>query len=72
MEIAQALNIKTIERHVELKELIKAEEAFVTNSIMELMPLTWLEGKPIGSGKPGELTKKMQAVYKKLVNQALQ
>jgi len=71
LEIARDSHIKTRERRVELKELIKADEAFVTNSIMELMPLTWLEGKPIGSGKPGELTKKMQAAYKKLVNQAL-
>jgi branched-chain amino acid aminotransferase group I len=72
LEIARASNIKTLERQVELKELVETGEAFVTNSILELMPLTWLEGKPIGSGKPGELTKKMRAAYKKLVNQALQ
>jgi len=72
LEIAQASNIKTLEREVELKELIETEEAFVTNSIIEIMPLTWFEGKSVGFGKPGELTKKMRASYKKLVNQALQ
>jgi branched-subunit amino acid aminotransferase/4-amino-4-deoxychorismate lyase len=72
LEIARASNIKTLERQVELKELIEAEEAFVTNSILELMPLTWFEGKPIGPGKPGQLTKELLAAYKKLVDEALQ
>jgi branched-chain amino acid aminotransferase group I len=72
LEIAWASNIKTQERQVELKELVEAEETFATNSIMELMPLTWFEGKPIGSGKPGKLTQRIQAAYKKLVNATLQ
>ena len=72
LEIARALNIKVLERQVELKELINAEEAFITNSILELMPLTWFEGKPIGTGKPGQLTKELLAAYRKLVNEALQ
>jgi branched-chain amino acid aminotransferase group I len=72
LEIARASNIKTLERQVELKELIEAEEAFVTNSILELMPLTWFEGKPIGPGKPGELTSRLIAAYRKLIGKVLQ
>ena len=72
LEIARASNIKTLERQVELKELIESEEAFVTNSILELMPLTWFEGKSIGLGKPGELTSRLIAAYRKLVDEALQ
>jgi len=72
LEIARASNIKTHERQVELKELIEAEEAFITNSILEIMPLTWFEGKPIGTGKPGQLTKELLAAYRKLVDEALQ
>jgi branched-chain amino acid aminotransferase len=71
LEIARASNIKTLKRQVELKELIEADEAFVTNSILELMPLTWFEGKPIGTGKPDELTRKLLAAYRKLVDEAL-
>jgi branched-chain amino acid aminotransferase len=72
LEIARASNIKTLERQVELKELIEAEEAFITNSILELMPLTWFEGKPIGTGKPGQLTKELLTAYRKIVDEALQ
>jgi branched-chain amino acid aminotransferase len=71
LEIARTSNIKATERWVELNELIKAEEAFVTNSILELMPLTWFEGKPIGTGKPGQLTKELLAAFKKLVDEAV-
>ncbi|NWF77673.1 MAG: aminotransferase class IV [Chloroflexi bacterium] len=72
LEIARSLNIKTQERQVELKELDEAEEAFVTNSILELMPLTWFENKPIGTGKPGQLTRELLTAYRKLVEEALQ
>lgn len=71
LEIARASNIKTQERQVELKELIEAEEAFVTNSILELMPLVSVEGRPIGSGKPGKLTGDLLFAYRKLVDEAV-
>jgi branched-chain amino acid aminotransferase len=71
LEIARASNIKTLERQVELKELIEAEEAFMTNSILELMPLTWFEGKPISTGKPGKLSKDLLADYRELVHEAM-
>ncbi len=71
LEIAQASGIKVQERRVELKELTEAEEAFVTNSIIELMPLTSFENKPIGTGKPGQLTRKLLAAYRNLVTETL-
>ena len=70
LEMAHAINIKTLERQVKLEELIEAEEAFVTNSILELMPLTLFEGKPISTGKSGRLTKELLVAYKTLVNEA--
>ena len=66
LEIAQASNIKTAERQVELRELTEAEESFITNSILEIMPLSCFDGKPIGSGKAGQLSKKLMAAYKEL------
>jgi branched-chain amino acid aminotransferase len=70
LEIAMASNIKTVERKVDLEELIGAEEAFVTNSILEIMPLTWFDDKPIGAGKPGPLSRELLAAYRKLVSEA--
>jgi len=71
LEIARTSNIKATERWVELNELIEAQEAFLTNSILELMPLVSVEGRPIGTGKAGKLTKDLLAAYRKLVDETL-
>jgi branched-chain amino acid aminotransferase len=71
LEIARTSNIKAAERWVELNELIEAEEAFLTNSILELMPLVSVEGRIIGSGKPGKLTRDLLFAYRKLVDETL-
>jgi branched-subunit amino acid aminotransferase/4-amino-4-deoxychorismate lyase len=71
LEIARTSNIKATERWVELNELVEAEEAFLTNSVLELMPLVSVEGKSIGSGKPGKLTGDLLFAYRKLVDETL-
>jgi branched-chain amino acid aminotransferase group I len=72
LEIARTSNIKATERWVQLNELIEAQEAFLTNSILELMPLVSVESRPIGSGKPGKLTKDLLFAYRKLVDEAVE
>jgi branched-chain amino acid aminotransferase len=72
LEIARTSNIKATERWVELNELIEAQEAFVTNSILELVPLVSVEGRPIGTGKPGQLTGDLLFAYRKLVDEAVE
>jgi branched-chain amino acid aminotransferase len=71
LEIARTSNIKATERWVELNELIEAEESFLTNSVLELMPLVSIEGRPVGSGKPGKLTRDLLFAYRKLVDETL-
>lgn len=67
LELASQLGIDTIEGDIRLDELFHAQEAFLTNSLIEVMPLTELDGKPIGSGRPGSLTKRLMVAYRKLV-----
>jgi branched-chain amino acid aminotransferase len=71
LELARSANIVVMERQVGPDELLWADEAFLTNSILELMPLTRLEGKPIGTGKPSPLTRKLMAAYGELVSEEL-
>jgi branched-chain amino acid aminotransferase len=67
LELASQLGINTLEQDIRLDELFQAQEAFLTNSLMEIMPLTKIDGKPIGSGKPESVTRRLMANYKKLV-----
>ena len=67
LEVARRLSISAVECDINPEEVFQAQEAFLTNSLMEIMPLFALDGKPIGSGKPGPVTLKLMAEYKKLV-----
>ena len=66
LELAAETGLKTREAGVEPAALLEASEAFLTNSLMELMPLTRLDGQPIGSGRPGIVTQRLHRLYRKL------
>jgi len=67
LELAKSMGITTVVKQVELEELRNAAEVFLTNSIIEIMPLTRLDNKPIGSGKPGSVTQTLMSSYRRLV-----
>lgn len=64
IELAKKRGFKITEAPLTKTELISSREAFLTNSIIEIAPLLKIEGKPIGNGKAGALTKRLQQVYK--------
>ena len=43
--------------------LEQAEEAFITGTVRKVMPVTMLNGRPIGDGKPGPATQKLMRLY---------
>jgi len=72
MELAAAQGIAVTEDEVSLADLGQFSQAFLTNSVMEIMPLVAVRddtGKilPIGAGSPGELTGKLMAAYREMV-----
>jgi branched-chain amino acid aminotransferase group I len=67
IEIAAGLGIPAAQREVRLEELLQADEAFVTNSIVEVMPLTVVDGTRIGRGVRNSITRKVMAAYRELV-----
>jgi len=70
-ELAPSLGISTQEVDVALVDLLEADEAFLTNSMIEVMPLTILADRSIGSGRPGALTQRLMKAYKALVERSL-
>jgi len=67
LELSQTIGIIPLVRQVALDELLKADEAFLTSSTLEIMPLTQLDEKPIGSGTPGSITRRLMSSYRELV-----
>lgn len=71
LELAASSGIKAKEQSFTANELLQADEAFVTNSLMEIMPLVQVDGKPVGSGKPGPATLRLMKAYRELVKREL-
>jgi len=46
---------------------LSADEVLLTNSLAEILPVTRIDSKRIGRGKPGELTKLLHVSYQKQV-----
>jgi branched-chain amino acid aminotransferase len=63
LEIAAKEGIAFEEKDLFINDLLEADEVFVTNSIMTVMPVATVEAKPIGDGKSGAVTKKILGCY---------
>jgi branched-chain amino acid aminotransferase len=66
-ELAAQLGIKIKEVNCRLSDLLQADEVFLTNSVIEIMPVTVFDGKPVGNGKPGAVTHSLLKAYGELV-----
>lgn len=62
-ELLRANRIQLQERRLTLTELRSAEEIWLTSSTREVLPVTKLDGEPVGSRKPGPLWKKAYALF---------
>jgi len=69
LELAAEFGLEVIETDVELSAFAAASEAFLTGSVMEVMPLTRLDDRPVGSGRPGPVTGRLQRLYQEMVLQ---
>jgi branched-chain amino acid aminotransferase len=67
-ELAVAADIPVREAPVTLEDLRGAEEVFVTNSMIELMPVVRLGRERIGAEKPGEITRELLIAYGELID----
>jgi len=64
IELAQnELGIETIERQVDRSELYSAEECLFTGTAAHITPIGEIDHRQIGSGEPGEITKRLQEIY---------
>lgn len=64
IRLAKASGLAVTTAPVKRSELTGSDEAFLTNSIIEVMPLVEVDSSLIANGKPGELTCKLQRLYR--------
>ncbi len=64
LELAPAAGYEVAEGRFPLADLAAAEEAFTSSSVRELMPVVALDGRPVGTGRPGEAARALQAALR--------
>ena len=72
MELAASLGIETSQGTVGIGVIRKCDEAFVTNAMIEVMPVTEVRDESgnsvsIGGGKPGKVTRQLMEAYRERV-----
>ncbi len=63
MKIARDLKIEVIEERFTRDELYIADEAFFTGTAAEVTPIREVDGRVIGEGRAGRITKKLQSIF---------
>jgi D-alanine transaminase len=66
LQIADENGVSTEQRPIKETELHTAEEVFLTGTIIEILPVVRVNGRPIGTGTPGPKTSEFIARFQKL------
>jgi branched-chain amino acid aminotransferase len=66
-QIAIKNSIKFVEKDLYINDLLDAEEVFLTNVIMQVLPVISVEKHTVGDGKVGPVTEKLQKSFDELV-----
>lgn len=63
MELAREAGVPVLETNLTRYDLFNADECFVTGTGAELVPVVKIDGRVIGSGRPGRITRKLVTAY---------
>jgi D-alanine transaminase len=63
LEIAAANHIPHEVRRIAATEVFNADELLLTSSTKEVLAITTLDGKPVGTGKPGAMFARLYKLY---------
>ena len=67
IELAQKeLQLNVQETQLTRYDIYTSDECFITNTIMELMPVVNIDGRVVGNGQPGALTRQLHALFQAL------
>ena len=62
-------DLSVLEKAFALDFARKADEAFLSGTTTEIMPVVTIDGRPVGDGKPGPITRKIQKSYQDMIAQ---
>jgi branched-chain amino acid aminotransferase len=66
IELAEEAGLKVSEPNLTRYDLFNADECFLTGTGAELIPVVKIDGRVIGTGKPGPITRRLEEDYRAL------
>ncbi len=70
-ELAGSLQVPIREEPLTRHDFYNADEMFIMSTIKEMLPVTWIDGRKVGTGRPGPVTTRLQQAFRALVRHEL-
>jgi branched-subunit amino acid aminotransferase/4-amino-4-deoxychorismate lyase len=64
LQLARRADLRVREERIPVARLRRATEVFLTASTVEILPVARLDGRPVGDGTPGAVTRRLQERYR--------
>jgi branched-chain amino acid aminotransferase len=69
MELCGRLNLPVVEKTLQRHDLYVADECFLTGTAAEAIPVTKIDNRPIGDGRPGPVTRQIIEAFHRLIRE---
>lgn len=63
LDLAREAGVRVMETNLTRYDLFNADECFMTGTGAEIVPVVKIDGRVIGSGRPGRLTRRLEDAY---------
>ncbi len=70
LHLARGRALPLGEGPVRLRDLVRAREIFVTSAVLEMVPVVRIDGRRVGPGRPGALTREISKAWEAYRNRA--
>jgi branched-chain amino acid aminotransferase len=70
IELCRKLNLPCFEKTLQRHDLYVSDECFLTGSAAEVIPVTKIDGRVIGNGEPGPMTRKLMDAFHRHVRES--
>ncbi|KKM12811.1 hypothetical protein SY88_01665 [Clostridiales bacterium PH28_bin88] len=64
LDLARREGVQVREEELPLDTLLRAEEVFITSTVMEMLPIVRLDGRQVGDGIPGPVSDRLYRLYR--------
>jgi branched-chain amino acid aminotransferase len=64
LDLARDMGLQVIQGSFDVADIAQADEMFLTSSTREVVPIARVDGKPVGTGKPGPVTSMLLREYR--------